>query len=206
MSTPGKKPELDEEKLLDALRAAGWKEGESAKVKIKKEKGNKTVQVAVTPDGDIKGAGSLEEITAKQVVLYVCTLGALASCQREDLYNISADARYIVKPQILNTLGKKAFDSPVEGSKDKVYMWFGNQGGNGTRYPYYDYTSQNKEYGAVYGNQYPDSLVGASNGITPNEVINTNSTTNTVYPLTPEQKANYKYIVLVKVCVTACEV
>lgn len=188
-------------KLISALDKAGVDTHEPVNIKlINKETGKEKI-VTMNSDGTFSDAGVEEGFKDKLVIGATCFILAsgLVSCQKEDLYNISSDARYIVKPEILNTLGKKAFDSPGAGAKDKVYMWFGNQGGNGTRYPYYDYTNQNKDYGAVYGQKYPDSLVAASNGITPNEVININSTEATTYPLTPEQKANYKYIVLVKV-------
>jgi len=188
-------------KLISALDKAGVDIHEPVNIKlINKETGKEKI-VTMNADGTFSDAGVEEGFKDKLVIGATCFILAsgLVSCQREDLYNISSDARYIVKPEILNTLGKKAFDSPGAGAKDKVYMWFGNQGGNGTRYPYYDYTNQNKEYGAVYGQKYPDSLVAASNGITPNEVINMNSTEATTYPLTPEQKAKYKYIVVVKV-------
>jgi hypothetical protein len=95
------------------------------------------------------------------------------SCTKEDSYNLTNDARYIMKPEILNTLGRESFDSPV-GSKEKIYVWAGNQsGGRGSnsRYLYHDYTNKNKNYGAVFGQNYPDSFANGANGITPTEVV-----------------------------------
>lgn len=97
----------------------------------------------------------------------------LISCQKEETYNLGKDARFIMKPNILNTLGRESFDSPV-GSKSKIYVWAGNQsGGRGSnsRVLYHDYSNQNKEYGAVYGQNYPDSFAYGANGVTPVEVV-----------------------------------
>jgi len=103
----------------------------------------------------------------------VCMILAsgMVSC-KEGNYNLANDARYIMKPEILNTLGRESFDSPV-GSKDKIYVWAGNQsGGRGTnsRVLYHDYSNNKKEYGATFDN-YPDSFAYGANGITPVEVV-----------------------------------
>ena len=189
------------EKLISSLEKAGIDTNNPVNIKlINKETGKEKI-VTMNSDGTFSDAKIDESLKDKLIIGATCFILAsgLVSCKKEEGYNLSRDARYIVKPQILNTLGKAAFDVPGNGSKDKVYMWFGNQTGAGSRNPYYDYTNQNKEYGAASNNLYPDSIVGASNGITPNEVININSTANTTYPLSPEQKAKYKYIVVVKV-------
>jgi hypothetical protein len=94
----------------------------------------------------------------------------MVSCKKEDSYNISKDSRFILKPNILNTLGKEFFDSPVN-SKSKIYIWAGNQSGSNTRYLYHDYSNQEKKYGPVFNQNYPDSFAYGSNGITPTEVI-----------------------------------
>ena len=90
------------------------------------------------------------------------------SCTKEDSYNLANDARYIMKPEILNTLEKDYFDSPV-GSKEKIYVWAGNQSGAG-RVLYHDYSNNKKEYGATFDN-YPDSFAYGANGITPVQVV-----------------------------------
>lgn len=187
--------------LISAIDKAGIDTQEPINIKlINKESGKERV-VTMNADGTFSDGSVDESLKDKLLIGATCFILAsgLVSCKKEDSYDLSRDARYIVKPQILNTLGKDAFDVPGNGSKNKVYMWFGNQTGAGSRNPYYDYTNQNKKYGAASNNLYPDSVVAASNGITPNEVININNTANTTYPLSPEQKAKYKYIVVVKV-------
>jgi len=130
----------------------------------------------ITPEGEILVAEGLAEGFRKNLITgVVCTMLAtgMVSCQKEDSYNIGRDARYILKPEILNLQGKEYFDSPV-GSKDKIYVWAGNQTGAGRgyeRYLYHDYSNKIKDYGAVYGRNYPDSFAQGANGITPVEVV-----------------------------------
>lgn len=110
-------------------------------------------------------------------VCFILASGVV-SCKKEG-YNIGKDARYRLKPNILNSLGKNYFDSPVE-NKDKIYVWAGNQNGASTptRYIYLDFTNQEKRYGEVYGDEYPDSTVSKSssdnttNTVTPSLVVN----------------------------------
>lgn len=130
----------------------------------------------------------------------VCTILAsgMISCKK-DVYDIGKDNRYIVKPQILNSLDKEYFDAPGNNSKDKVYLWYGNQGGNGSRPAYFDYTNKLKKYGTIQGKEYPDSVVGTGNGITPNEVIKVVSAKDTPYPLDSNDRKSWKYLALVKV-------
>jgi hypothetical protein len=99
----------------------------------------------------------------------VCMILAsgMVSC-KEGNYNLANDARYILKPEVLNRIGKDYFDSPV-GSKDKIYVWAGNQSGAG-RVLYHDYSNNKKEYGATFDN-YPDSFAYGANGITPVQVV-----------------------------------
>lgn len=104
-------------------------------------------------------------------VCFILASGAV-SCKK-DVYDLGRDARYILKPNILNSLGKEYFDSPIE-SKDKIYIWAGNQNGSQdpTRYLYLDFTTQQKSYGEVYGQNYPDSAQeGVLSVISPTEVI-----------------------------------
>ena len=116
-----------------------------------------------------------ESIKDKLKIGAVCFILAsgMVSCKKDDSYNISKDPRFILKPNILNNLGKESFDSPIS-SKDKIYIWAGNQSGVGNgreRYLYHDYSNQSKKYGEVYGQNYPDSFAYGSNGITPTEVV-----------------------------------
>lgn len=103
-------------------------------------------------------------------ICFILASGAV-SCKK-DVYDLGKDARYRLKPNILNSLGKKYFDSPVE-NKDKIYIWAGNQNGSSepTRYLYHDYTNQEKSYGEVYGQNYPDSFARGANGVTPSLVV-----------------------------------
>jgi hypothetical protein len=112
---------------------------------------------------------SIKDTLKIGAVCFILASG-LVSCKKEDSYNIAKDARFILKPNILNTLGKESFDSPVK-SKDKIYVWAGNQS-SGNRVLYHDYSSQSKKYGEVYGQNYPDSFAYGANGIAPVEVIN----------------------------------
>ena len=99
----------------------------------------------------------------------VCMILAsgMVSC-KEGNYNLANDARYILKPEVLNRIGKEYFDSPIS-SKDKMYIWAGNQSGAG-RVLYHDYSNNKKEYGATFDN-YPDSFAYGANGITPVQVV-----------------------------------
>lgn len=111
--------------------------------------------------------------TLKIGAVCIILASGMVSCTKEEGYDLSKDARYILKPNILNTLGKESFDSPVN-SKNKIYVWAGNQTGAGRgyeRYLYHDYSNQEKKYGEVYGQNYPDSFATGANGITPVEIV-----------------------------------
>jgi hypothetical protein len=102
-------------------------------------------------------------------ICYILASGAV-SCKK-DGYDISSDARYRLKPNILNSLGKEYFDSPI-ANKDKIYIMAGNQTGGGKgreRYLYHDYTTQTKSYGVV--TDYADSAASGANGVSPVEVV-----------------------------------
>ena len=162
------------DKLTTALTKAGIDTSEPVNVKlINKETGKE--QIVTLDNGKFMDASVDEGLKDKLLIGATCFILAsgLISCQKEESYNLGRDARFILKPNILNTQGRKAFDSPV-GSKDKIYVWAGNQsGGRGTasRVLYHDYSSQDKGYGAVYGQNYPDSFAYGANGITPVEVV-----------------------------------
>ena len=171
-------------------------------------KQNKKMKMKIDTDGqlDIIDKTDVIEEGLKDALKIgvVCTILAsgMVSCKKDQLYDIGKDARFIVKPKILNTLGKETFDAIGQGTKDKVYLWYGNQNGNGganSRPAYFDYTNKTKSYGPVTGKVYPDSAVGTGNGITPNEVIKVVPTATTKYPISQSDKNKWKYLVLVKV-------
>lgn len=141
-----------------------------------------------------------EGIRKNLLIGAVCTVlsSGLVSCKKEDFYDIGKDSRFIVKPRILDTLDKENFDSPNKGDKKNVYLWYGNQSGNGSRPAYFDYTSKVKDYGAKT-KEYPDSVVSTGNGITPNEVIKVVKTSDTKFELSQSDKSKWKYLVLIKV-------
>jgi hypothetical protein len=135
----------------------------------------------------------------------------MVSCKKDGEYNLSNDPRFILKPNILNTLGKEAFDSPIS-SKSDIYIWAGNQSGAGEgreRYLYHDYSNQIKKYGEVFNQNYPDSFANGSNGIAPTEVVQLLPfNTNMISKLQPYNKTGtplgtflgkYKNVVVVEV-------
>jgi hypothetical protein len=160
------------DKVLSALDDIDVEQGN---IKITDERTGKTTVVKLE-NGKFVKSDAVNEIDVKRaIVTAACAISLMGvvSCQKEDTYNLAKDARYILKPSILNTQGRESFDSPV-GSKSKIYVWAGNQsGGRGTnnRVLYHDYSNQNKDYGAVYGQNYPDSFAYGANGITPVEVV-----------------------------------
>ena len=172
--------------------------------------------LSINPDGDLIVVEGITEGFRKNLLTgIVCTMlaGGMISCQKEELYDLSKDSRFTLKPEILNTLGKEYFDSPVQG-KDKIYVIAGNQTGAGRgyeRYLYHDYTSKVKTYGnkPFSAQEYPDSFATGANGIAPVEVINVVPFTSEIadklesYNKTgmPLRKlmSDYKNVVVVKV-------
>lgn len=170
------------DKIIQSLRSqlGGNKEMYIKLIDNRPGKNGKANIVKQTVNGDIididddqpepvqEGVKDMMKIGA---VCFILASGAV-SCKK-DVYDVGNDARYRLKPNILNSLGKEYFDSPVS-NKDKIYIWAGNQTGSGKgneRYLYHDYTNQEKSYGEVYGQNYPDSFASGSNGITPVEVV-----------------------------------
>lgn len=103
-------------------------------------------------------------------VCFILASGMI-SCKKDDGYNLANDPRFRLKPNILKSLNKPYFDSPILG-KDKIYVMAGNQTGAGKgyeRYLYHDYTSKEKSYGSA--TDYPDSVAYGANGIAPTEVV-----------------------------------
>jgi hypothetical protein len=161
-------------KLISALKKAGVDTKETVNVKlINKETGKE--EIVTLDNGKFVDTPMEEGLKDKLLIGATCFILAsgLISCNQDDSYNIGKDARYIMKPEILNTMGRKSFDSPAN-AKEKTYVWAGNQsGGRGTasRVLYHDYSNKDKNYGAVFGQNYPDSFAQGSNGITPTEVV-----------------------------------
>lgn len=168
------------DKIIQSLRKqlGGDKEIYVKLVDNRPGKENKIRIVKQTPTGEIIDidddqpepvSEGIKDSIKIGAVCFILASGAV-SCKK-DVYDINKDARYRLKPNILNSLGKKYFDSPIE-NKDKIYVWAGNQTGSSNgRYLYYDYTNQEKSYGEVFGQNYPDSFAYGSNGITPVEVV-----------------------------------
>jgi hypothetical protein len=164
-----------------------------------------TLEFKFDENGELQINDGVYENKFTKGLATLCLIGGmLTSCQKDDLYNIANDPRYIVKPQILNTLGKENFDSPVP-NKENMYVWFGNRtGASGQeRHGYFDFTNKKKTYGEKFvdGNStdYPDSIGDVFQFLIPSEVIETNTTEETPFPLTAQQREKYKYIVLIKV-------
>ena len=170
-------------------------------VEVKNKKGEtiKTLEFHFDRDGELHMKENLSEGKFTKGLAALCLIGGmLTSCDKGDLYNIGNDARYRLRPEILSHLGKPAFDNPNTG-KQYIYIWAGNQGGTQGRHGYYEFSNDsNKNYGAIY-KEYPDSFGAGDGWNVPNEVLKVVKTDETVYPLTPEQKSKYKYLVLVKV-------
>jgi hypothetical protein len=160
------------DKVIKALEDIDVDTEKTVNVKIIDEKTGKT-KIVTLRNGKFLNPPMEESIKSNVMIACTIAITGLVSCNQDDSYNIGKDARYIMKPNILNTQGRKAFDSPV-GSKDKIYVWAGNQsGGRGTasRVLYHDYSNNDKDYGAVFGQNYPDSFAYGANGITPVEVV-----------------------------------
>ena len=149
------------------------------------------------------------ESKLKNAILGLCSIGSLlfASCEKDDVYNLASDTRYVVKPNILDKLHKQYFNNPLSG-KDKVYVWYGNQNGSGTRNGYYDFRANQTFYGErkykgdKNPDSYPDSISNATLKaplLAPSEVLDIVNTNDTKYNISPELKSKYKYIVLIKV-------
>lgn len=179
-----------------------YKPGSSFPIEIKDSKGETTqiINVEIDDAGKLTIKKDLEEGKLAKGLAALCLIGGmLTSCKKEPLYDIGRDARFRLQPEILADLGKPAFDNPDTG-KPHMYIWAGNQGGSGTRHGYYEFSNDsNKKYGAIFGQEYPDSFGYGDGWNVPNEVLKVVKTDQTVYPLTPEQKSKYKYLVLVKV-------
>jgi hypothetical protein len=161
------------DKMISALEDIGVDtEEDTVDVEITDEKTGKT-RIVTLRNGEFSKPPMEEDLKSKVIIACTIAITGLVSCNKEESYNLAKDARYIMKPNILNTQGRKAFDSPVS-SKDKIYVWAGNQsGGRGTasRVLYHDYSNSDKNYGAVFGQNYPDSFAYGSNGVTPIEVV-----------------------------------
>jgi hypothetical protein len=160
------------DKVIKALEDIDVDTEKTVNVKIIDEKTGKT-KIVTLRNGKFLNPPMEESIKSNVMIACTIAITGLVSCNQDDSYNIAKDARYIMKPEILNTMGKKSFDSPAN-TKEKTYVWAGNQsGGRGTarRVLYHDYTNKDKDYGAVFGQNYPDSFAYGANGITPTEVV-----------------------------------
>jgi len=185
--SPEKKAEM-----LDQLQKMGITKDTPGEFKFVDDEGNEYM-LSINPDGELILVEAMIEGFRKNLLAgIVCTMlaGGMISCQKEELYDLSKDSRFTLKPEVLNTLGKEYFDSPVQG-KDKIYVIAGNQSGAGKgreRYLYHDYTSKIKNYGSkpFSAQEYPDSFATGANGIAPVEVIN-------VVPFTSEIANKLEY-------------
>jgi hypothetical protein len=193
-----------DDKIIKMLRknfANYTNPGSKFPVEVKNKKGEtiKTLEFYFDNEGELHIKENLSEGNFTKGLAALCLIGGmLTSCKKDDVYNIGSDARFRLHPKILGDLGKPSFDNPNTG-KQHMYIWAGNQGGNGTRHGYYEFSNDsNKRYGTIYS-EYPDSFGYGDGWNVPNEVLKVVETDKTVYPLTPEQKSKYKYIVLVKV-------
>ncbi len=160
------------DKVIKALEDIDVDTEKTVNVKIIDEKTGKT-KIVTLRNGKFLNPPMEESIKSNVMIACTIAITGLVSCNQDDSYNIGKDARYIMKPEILNTMGKKSFDSPAN-TKEKTYVWAGNQsGGRGTasRVLYHDYSNKDKNYGAVFGQNYPDSFAYGANGITPTEVV-----------------------------------
>jgi hypothetical protein len=189
--------------------------GATFPVNVLDEKTGKTIKVMdfyFDENGELEIKEEIKESKITKGLAALCLIGGmLTSCKKDQLYDIGKDARYILKPSILNTLGREHFDSPVS-NKSKTYVWAGNQNGSQepTRYNYLDFTNKTKSYGTVYGQNYPDSAQdGVLSVISPTEVIQVIDLDNNILSkLEPYNKTGksldqlikkYKYAVVVEV-------